>query len=734
MSKKRLLVCIFTPLLLAALGAILYWVRPVRLETSLYDLIGSAGKAIPAALRNPANDLVPVIVSASDCELAQSAATNLAARLEGATNFVAQVHSRVDGKEFNEFLDFCRVNASGLVAPSSRELLRTPEGRAQLARRALRSYLASPIPPLFSPAEDPFGLLNGYITSLPSTYAGWMPCHGLLSVQKDGKRNILLLVELRPEILTDTMRLIDFKEAFDAIRADVIAAPVSAVACGVPIHTATTAARCRAEMSALTLFSIAFIVLLSFMVFKSIKWIPYLFLTLVCASLAGSAALIACFGSVHALTFVLSTTVLGLVVDYAFHKLLATPENAPHVVRGLVVSCLTTEISLLPLIFSGIPVLRQAAVFLGVGLAASLLSVLYLYPAVAPKAAPMAVSSSRLRFRLPLFLPPFVLGVGVLIFKAQFATEPQAIYRPTPELAQAERLLAECSGLSGKSQGFWVVEGGDSEVGRAVPCPPFEKDVSLDSLLEKEESLNFTNSAPCLSHILPSLKVREETAKLVALLYKEQSAAQSAALGLPKLAPPLAPKAWEWDSLPSAASRAFVRGHALICTAPEPSPSAALLAGVGFWRPKELLSHILTQWTHLSAQALGVSLILILGVLIFVYRRAAGAMVGPSLFALVFTGALLVLKGEAINLFHLLAGFLLTGMSVDYTIFLRTGGRAAFRPALCSMLTSLAGFGALAFVSFPVVRAFGFVLGVGLPVAFLCAWASRPCESLNKGT
>ncbi len=718
MSKKRLLACIFTPLLLAALGAILYWVRPVRLETSLYDLIGPAGKAIPAALRNPANDLVPVIVSASDCDLAQSAATNLAARLEAATNLVAQVHFRVDGKEFNEFLDFCRVNAGGLVAPSSRELLRTPEGRATLARRALRSYLASPIPPLFSPAEDPFGLLNGYITSLPSTYAGWMPCHGLLSVQKDGKRNILLLVELRPEILTDTIRLIDFKATFDAIRADVIAEPVSAVACGVPIHTATTAARCRTEMSGLTLFSVAFIILLSFIVFKSIKWIPYLFLTLVCASLAGSAALIACFGSVHALTFVLSTTVLGLVVDYAFHKLLATPENAAHVVRGLVVSCLTTEISLLPLIFSGIPVLRQAAVFLGVGLAASLLSVLYLYPALAPKAAPLKTSSSRLRFRLPLLLPPFVLGVGVLIFKAQFATEPQAIYRPTPELAQAERLLAECSGLSGKSQGFWVVEGDDS----------------LDTLLEKEESLNFTNSAPCLSHILPSLKVRQETAKYVALLYKEQSAAQSAALGLSKLAPPLAPKAWEWGSLPSAASRAFVRGRSLICTAPEPPPNAALPDGVGFWRPKELLSNILTQWTHLSAQALGVSLVLILGVLIFVYRRAAGAMVGPSLFALVFTGALLVLKGEAINLFHLLAGFLLTGMSVDYTIFLRTGGSAAFRPALCSMLTSLAGFGALVFVSFPVVRAFGFVLGVGLPVAFLCAWLSRPCESLNKGT
>ena len=77
------------------------------------------------------------------------------------------------------------------------------------------------------------------------------------------------------------------------------------------------------------------------------------------------------------------------------------------------------------------------------------------------------------------------------------------------------------------------------------------------------------------------------------------------------------------------------------------------------------------------------------------------------------------------NLFHLLACFLLAGMSVDYTVFLHGGGRAAWKPALCSLLTSVVGFGALAFVSFPVVQGFGFVLGVGLPCGFFAAWATR---------
>ena len=61
------------------------------------------------------------------------------------------------------------------------------------------------------------------------------------------------------------------------------------------------------------------------------------------------------------------------------------------------------------------------------------------------------------------------------------------------------------------------------------------------------------------------------------------------------------------------------------------------------------------------------------------------------------------------------------GMCVDYAVFLRSADGAAFRPAFCSLLTSMAGFGALAFVSFPVARAFGVVLGAGLPAGFVAA-------------
>jgi len=278
---------------------------------------------------------------------------------------------QTDGADFADFLSFCRAHPAGLVAPSAAELLETPQGRARLARRALRMYLATPVPPLFSPAEDPFGLLNGYVASLPSLYAGWSPREGFLVAPDATDTVVLVVLELAPAVLADTRKLVEFKQAFDALCAQIVHPPVSVVACGVPLHTATTAARCQREMGALTVFSVLFIAGLGFVVFKSFRWLPCVFLTLLCALLTGLAALLLCFASVHALTFVLGTTLLGLVVDYAFHRLLQPAQNAAAVAKGLCLSCLTTEISLLPLLFSAIPVLCQTAVFLGAGLGRS---------------------------------------------------------------------------------------------------------------------------------------------------------------------------------------------------------------------------------------------------------------------------------------------------------------------------------------------------------------------------
>lgn len=151
--------------------------------------------------------------------------------------------------------------------------------------------------------------------------------------------------------------------------------------------------------------------------------------------------------------------------------------------------------------------------------------------------------------------------------------------------------------------------------------------------------------------------------------------------------------------------------------------------------PQSLLSSLLSKLTRETSRGLVLALALMLIVLLVVFRGGALRKFLPSVIAILgMMGVVQLTEGE-VNLFHLIALFLLAGLSIDYTIFLQSAKRArAAYPVVCSLLTSMAGFGALYFVSFPVVRAFGLVLGLGLPLAFVAGVAGRVSSSVSGGT
>ena len=715
MRNGRLWARILIPLVLGGLFGAALLMRPLDVKTSLYDLIGASGQAIPEAVRTQSADLVPIVISSTNAEAAVCTAERLFTLLP--TNDCADIRFRFDGDGLGDVLDFYRRARAGLVADAVRPGLATKEGRAKLATAAARRVYSSPIPPLFPPELDPFCLLDGFVTALPSSVSGWMPRGGVLQAERSGETHVLMVLELKSELVGDADALIGFKERLDESLASAATPGVRISACGVPIHTALSAGRCKREIGWLTVFSFAFIVILAVFVFHSVRWIPLLALSLGVAALAGGLALALCFRSVHLMTIVFGTTLLGLVIDYSFHWLLQGAGRKPVVIRSLAVSFATTEISLLPLMIATLPVLRQSAVFLGAGLFAAFLFVLVAYPnptrtqTAAPAAEPTVRQRSIPFLRTALGALALVAVYGLC--RVHFGTNPTALYNPSPELVRTERLLAELSGAADAMRGLFVIEGPDA----------------LDDLLEKEESLDLPPEVPRLSRFLPSLKRRQTAANAVARLYEEKGARQKDLLGVKEFAPPSVPAAWSWEGLPSA-FRPFLHGRTLVVPS-APAPSKDLPEGVSFWQPRQLIGSILSAWSAETRLRLAVALGLMLAILLCVFRLRAFAVMFPSVFAMAVVGGLLGLRGESVNLFHLLAGFLLAGMSIDYTVFLHSG-KGSIRPTACSLLTSLAGFGALAFVSFPVVRAFGITLGVGLPVAFLAALATAPRESKTE--
>lgn len=698
------------PLVLAAACAALLCVRPAALETSLYDLVGDASSAVPSAVRGHSANIVPLVVHAEDPDDVRAAADDLFSRLP--TNGCAVIRYRFDGEGFAAVIDACRRRLSGLASPRDAELLATAEGRARIARAAARKYYSSPVPPLFPPAEDPFCLADGFVMSLPVSFSGWTPKDGVLQAERGDETFILIVMELERSVANDTDALVEFGGRLAAlVDSERAAHPgVGYSVSGVPMHTAATAGRCKAEIGYLTWFSLVFIAALSLFAFRSAKWIPLLAASLLTAASAGALALVAVFRSVHLMTLVFGTTILGLVIDYSFHWLLHSPARRRETVRSLLVSFATTEISLLPLMASSLPVLRQAFVFLGVGLAAALAFVLFTYPKnCSPEAVDVGVEDDFLRFRRISVIVSILLLLGAAfgLPRLGFATDPQSLYRPSPELAAAERLFAELGGTDDQSLGFLVTSGS----------------TDLETLIDREAAAGLPDSTPCLSRFLPPLSRRLSIAELVERLYAEHGESQRELLGLDAIAPQPCPEPWRWDDLPPAVFDAFVADGSLLVPS-APPPEGVLPEGVSFCRPREALGEVLSVWTRETRVRLCLAFALMFVALVVFFRLGAFVEFLPSFLAVAFVWGVVSLLGESVNLFHLLACFLLAGMGVDYAVFLHSGGRAAFKPALCSLLTSMAGFGALAFVSFPVVRAFGLVLGIGLPAAFLFAVAT----------
>ena len=568
------------------------------LQTSLYDLVGM--DASVAELRSGTENTILVVACASTPEISHGKVKD----------FIASLPPEYRSVETAS--DFSKLSISpSAVTSEDAELLWTPKGREKIAKRAIRRYIASPLPPMFSPEEDPFCLKERYLMSFAS-----------------GKLAILPFT-LPDAITGDLDRMI---EVVSDIRARAREAGVQVT--GVPVHTALTAGACRREIGWLTWFSLAFIAVLSVFVFRSVKWLPLIALSLGVSCLAGAAALFAGFDSVHILTLVFGTTVLGLVIDYSFHWLLAE-ERGSALKRNLTVSWLTTEISLLPLMLSSLPVLRQTAVFLAVALAAALAFVVFAYP------------RRCLILTFSLFLFPFYFS-GCDRVK----TDPAAIYRPPEELLETEKWLS--------------------------------RELNRD---------------------------RPEVAANIALLYQEQGAKVADALGLDKV---------ELGSV-----KVELASECVDTNEPHDSNRHEKTLNDSSRTPKEMLERMLDRLTRETLLRLGLALGCMFAALVGFFRARALRVFLPSALALAGVFAATLALFGSVNLFHLLAMFLLAGMSIDYTVFLHNGGRAAFKPALCSLLTSMAGFGALYFVSFPVVSAFGFVLGFGLPLAFLLALATR---------
>jgi predicted exporter len=104
--------------------------------------------------------------------------------------------------------------------------------------------------------------------------------------------------------------------------------------------------------------------------------------------------------------------------------------------------------------------------------------------------------------------------------------------------------------------------------------------------------------------------------------------------------------------------------------------------------------------------------------------RAVLQVMLPVMLALVLTAAVLLLAGQRLTVFHLIAMLLVMGIGLNYALFFdRPEGESPLFALLVTCATTVLAFGTLAWSSNPVLHAIGLTVTVGSTVAFLASAA-----------
>ena len=550
------------------------------------------------------------------------------------------------------FLSIVRTHGKGLLAPQAREQLE--KGELDRLRRSVKRRDYSGVG-LFPKAEDPNYFLNDFVIALKA-------------LQPEGLPEGAVILTGRGTTIDASvpggglLALVREAEADDGLWLS-----------GSPFHTVLARQQTIREVNLLGALSLVAVLLFGWLLFRSFRFVLPMVGAIACGFLLATGAVCLLPGRPHALTFLFGTTLIGLGVDYCYHAL-SSERAASDFVRKLTGALVTTCFAFAPLLFSSVSVLRQMSVFTIAGLVAISACVLLFVRPLAGTVRPIR-ALAKIRFAPFVYvLAVVVLLVGLPLLSRRahdgFSSDPAVFHRPAPVMARGE---AKFASLSGGGAGLRIV--------------------------------NLT-------------RWQKENAALKAKLGEEPGGVFLSAADLP-------------------AGLAFTREGEDFLVLPEAAASAIVGERGMSVDLRKLLQSLFARFMSESLVQAGVALTLLFVAAVCVFRRRALSVFLPPAAAAVLTFLLLVLMQEPITFFHLLCFFILIGLGIDYAIFhriaepnrdvfpaevdwLRIPGekgclRLSNNPIVFfSFLTSLVGFGLLAFTSFPVTRGMGITLAIGL--------------------
>lgn len=523
---------------------------------------------------------------------------------------------------------------------------------------------------------------------------------------------------------------------------------------GIPLHAEAGASQANREINIIGLGSLAGVILLTWIAFRSLRAIVLVGTSLVIACAVALSATAWVFGQVHLITLIFGASLVGVAEDYGIHYF-ATRQGHPtakplpllvSLLPALLVALATSVFAYLALGVAAFPGLRQMAFFSAVGLIAAMITVVVWFPFLDRGVVKKSRFGSwlggtlaglpRLSRRSPsswlfLGLAAFVAIWGLARITVQ--DDVRQLQSSPPQLLADQQRIGRLLNLPSPAQ-FYLVQGPDAEA-------LLQREEILTQRLDALKAAGHIAGYSAISNWVPSMARQAQDAATTAHIEGEVLAATNAMLG-EELARPVYEahplEVDQWLAQPMALmgkslwlgevghgvmSVVMLRGVTTQAVLPHLHQAAAGLAGVRWVdRPGEL-SSLLKRYRGSMTGLLIAGHLLVFAIVSWRFGRTAWRAWLPTALASIGVVAIMSWMGEPWQLFNILALALLLGVGVDYGIFLleHDNEPSAWLAVVIGAGSTWLSFGLLGLSEVPALRAFGLTLMVGLVLVLILA-------------
>lgn len=688
---KRFLRIIY--ILIFAAAAVFVFTHPVKTETNILRAVFSDNSADETVVKLSGrySSRINVLVEAESSENASRTALEFLNSVDKDTFYI---------EDFNagKILETYKLYYKSLLSQHTALLLENREYNEVMAESFVRLY--DPFGFMLMPLnQDPFMLFTDYVKSFgegePDSVIYNDKYYKILSLEVKND------TALSPELLNGEIKTLT------RLQSQLSKDGTEVYLTGAPVHSYYASSKSMREINIICILSSLFVIGLCYFYFRNIKLLIPTGISLGLGMLSGFLAASIVFPSIHVLTFVFSTTLIGICIDYSLHYFIE--KDLSKIMKSLTVSMITTVSAFAVLLFSGVELLRQISVFTMMGLFSVYSIVVLFYPLLNFNSQPRNIDfmmSERVKKIFTLIILAVSLG-GMFFIK--FNDDIRNMYVPSKKLLASEKLFAAVTG-GDKKISFAVIEGRD-----------------FQDMLHREEwvSRNLQDvNFQALSKFIPSEKQQKRNFELRKALYKNSLKSYAAFLpeeDIKKLLSEKAPSDYvKFDK--NSPFKDFLIGEntSVMILYDFDRPEIITQNGGKYVDVQRDITERIKECRTSCLKMLVPVFILLLFLLSFIYKPSTALKIlTPSILAGAFSIGVLSLTAQPINLFHVLAIFLIIGFGLDYSVFRAGGVKNSSDAVFLSCATSVFSFLLLAFTSFKLISSLGFILSVGLSVSYL---------------